>query len=123
MSKTILTFCAALLFFAVAGSAADVNGKWTAMVPGRGGDPMKTDFAFKVDGEKLTGTVTGPQGDMQIQDGKVSGDSVSFHVTANFGGNEVKLIYKGTVSGSEIKFTREREGGQAREFTAKRAGS
>jgi hypothetical protein len=34
----------------------------------------------------------------------------------------VKLIYKGKISGDEIKFTRQREGGegQGAEFTAKR---
>lgn len=121
--KKISAICSMLLLFAFGALAADVSGKWTAMVPGRGGDPMKTDFMFKVAGESLTGTMTGPQGEMPIKDGKVSGDSISFIINANFGGNEVKLIYKGKVAGDEIKFTREREGGQAREFTAKRAGS
>jgi hypothetical protein len=36
-------------------------------------------------------------------------------------GNEVKMAYKGKVSGSEIKFTRTREGSdRAQEFTAKK---
>ena len=37
-------------------------------------------------------------------------------------GNEIKLSYKGVVSGDEIKFTRTREGGDQppQEFTAKR---
>jgi hypothetical protein len=40
----------------------------------------------------------------------------------NFQGNEVKLNFKGKVSGDEIKFTRQREGAdQSQEFTAKRA--
>jgi hypothetical protein len=40
-----------------------------------------------------------------------------------FNGNTMKLVYKGTVSGDEIKFSRTRDGGegQAQEFTAKRA--
>ena len=38
-----------------------------------------------------------------------------------FNGNQMKLLYKGKISGDEIKFTRQREGGQrAQEFTAKR---
>jgi hypothetical protein len=102
--------------------AADVSGKWIAQVPTRGGQTRETVFNFKTDGEKLTGTVSGPQGDIAISDGKVSGDEISFTVTANFGGNEVKLNYKGKVSGDEIKFTRTREGAQqSQEFTAKRA--
>lgn len=123
MAKTTLVVCLLLAVFATAGLAADVSGKWTAMVPGRGGDPMKTDFTFKVAGDTLDGSMTGPQGEMPIKNGKVDGDAISFMIIANFGGNEMKLIYKGKVSGDEIKFTREREGGQPREFTAKRVGS
>ena len=120
-TMSIVLLLALLITFSAA--AADISGKWTAMVPGRGGDPMKTDFTFKVDGETLTGSTTTPQGENPIKDGKVAGDSISFTQTLNFNGNEIKLIYKGKVTGDEIKFTREREGGQAREFTAKRAGS
>lgn len=38
--------------------------------------------------------------------------------------NTSKIIYKGTLSGEQLKMTRQREGGsgQVREFTLKRAG-
>ena len=37
-------------------------------------------------------------------------------------GRRAKIVFKGQVSGDEIKFTRQREGSaQAQEFTAKRA--
>ena len=122
MLRKLSIACVLVLMTVFSAAAADVSGNWTAMVPGRGGDPMKTDFTFKVNGDQLTGTTSGPQGDVPIKDGKVSGDTITFTQEVNFGGNDVKLIYKGKVSGDEIKFTREREGGQAREFTAKRAG-
>ena len=32
-------------------------------------------------------------------------------IVRNFGGNEVKILYKGKVAGDEIKFTREMQGG------------
>src|SRR6266511_3507454 len=51
---------------------ADVNGKWTAQVPGRDGQPQETTFTFKVECDKLTGTVSGRQGDTPIADGKIS---------------------------------------------------
>lgn len=108
----------------VAVQAADVTGKWTAQVPGRGGQTRETTFTFKQDGEKLTGSMTGMQGDIEIADGKVAGDDLSFAVTLNFQGNEVKLLYKGKVKGDEIAFTRTREGSdQTQEFVAKRATS
>jgi hypothetical protein len=111
---------ATLVFMLMAGivAAADVTGKWTAQVPGRQGQTREVTFNFKVEGEKLTGTMSGRQGDNPIADGKVSGDTISF--TAS--GGQAKLIFKGKVSGDEIKFTRQREGAdQVQEFTAKRA--
>ena len=103
--------------------AADISGKWTAQVPGRGGQTREQTFTFKVDGNALTGTVSGRMGDVPIADGKIDGDTISFTQTMEFNGNTMKLIYKGTVSGDEIKFTRTRDGGegQPQEFTAKRA--
>ena len=103
--------------------AADVTGKWTAQVPGRGGQMRDATFNLKADGNTVTGTISGPRGDSEISDGKIEGDQISFTQTLEFNGNSVKLLYKGTVSGDEIKFTRTREGGdgQAQEFTAKRA--
>ena len=120
--KSKICLLALVLLGALVVHAADVTGKWTAEVPSRGGELRDTTFVFKQDGAKLSGTMTGPQGDIAIQNGKVEGDSISFDTTLSFGGNEVKILYKGTVSDNEIKFKREREGsGQAREFTAKRA--
>ncbi len=53
-------------------TAADVSGKWMAQVPGRNGQMRDTTFNLKADGDKLTGTMTGPQGDVEIKDGKRS---------------------------------------------------
>ena len=105
--------------------AADITGKWTAQVPGRDGQTRETTFNFKVDGEKLTGTTSGRNGDVPIADGTVKGDAVAFNVVANFNGQDVKIVYKGTVAGDEIKFTRQREGGDQppAEFVAKKATS
>jgi len=102
--------------------ASDLNGKWVAQVTGQNGQTRETTFNFKVEGSKLTGTVSGRQGDNPISDGTIKGDDVSFTVVANFNGNEIKLLYKGKVSGDELKLSRTREGGDqpAQEFTAKR---
>jgi len=125
MKKRIALLSICFVFAALSLAwAADVNGKWVAQVPGRDGQTRETTFNFKVEGDKLTGTVSGRQGDNPISDGKISGDDISFSVTAGGGGgNTFKLIYKGKVAGDEIKFTRTREGGDqpGQEFTAKRA--
>ncbi|MBI3209418.1 MAG: hypothetical protein HYZ37_11040 [Candidatus Solibacter usitatus] len=116
--KKLLFVLAILSLMVIAGLAADINGKWVGQVP-RGDQSTETTFTFKMEGEKLTGTMSGGQGGPSaIEDGKVSGDSVSFSVTTQRG----KRTFTGKVSGNEIKF--KREGGQsASEFVAKRAGS
>ena len=85
--------------------AADITGKWKSETPGRDGTPMVTTYTFKVEGDKLTGTITGRQGETPITEGKISGDDISFAVVRNFGGEERKMQYKGKVAGDEIKLS------------------
>lgn len=122
--RVVLLSVCSLLAGAMLACAAKggVNGKWIAQVPAREGQTRESTFNFKADGNKLTGTVSGRQGDNPISDGEINGDEISFTVTADFRGNEVKLLYKGKLAGNEIHFTRTREGGDqpAQEFTAKR---
>jgi hypothetical protein len=118
-------FVAAFLgLIALGAQAADVSGQWLAQIPGRDGNTMETTFTFKAAGEQLTGSMENQYGEREILDGKVSGDDVSFRVHVEFGGNEMDFLYKGKVSGNEIKFVRERKGGEfgpaSVEFVAKR---
>jgi hypothetical protein len=122
MKSRLVLVTLILSFFLVAVSwAADVTGKWTAQVPGRGGQTRETTFNFKAEGDKLTGTMSGQQGEIPISDGTVKGDEIAFSTKFTGGGGEVKINFKGKVAGDEIKFTRAREGGEPSEFTAKRA--
>lgn len=100
-----------LIAFAVAACAADIAGTWKGTAEGPQGTIERT-FIFKVDGAKLTGeTSSEMMGKSVINDGKVDGDNLSFTITANFGGNDVKLSYKGKVTGAEMRLTSEFTGG------------
>lgn len=124
MTKKLILIFSIMLLTSIGVLAADVSGKWQAQVRGRNGQTRDATFTFKVDGDKLTGTMSGGQaGDIAIADGKVSGNTVSFTVTRERGGNTIKQTYTGTVSGDEIKFKREGGQGPAQEFTAKRTTS
>jgi hypothetical protein len=72
-------------------------------------------MVFKVDGEKLTGTLNNSlqPGDVEIGEGKVSGEEVSFSLKRNIGGADTKVVWKGKIAGDEIKFTRTTEGAAA----------
>ena len=91
--------------FALAASAADISGTWKATAEGPNG-AMERTFVFKVDGSKVTGKTTSSMlGESVINDGKVEGDTVTFTIKVNLGGEEMNLNYKGKVSGDTIKFT------------------
>ena len=109
--------------FAITASAADISGNWKATAEGPNGSMERT-FAFKQEGSKLTGETTSSfAGKSTIVDGKVEGDTVTFTITINLQGQEMKLNYKGkVVGGNEIKFTVENPaGGNAIQWDAKKA--
>jgi len=113
---------ALLAMCACAALAADISGNWKATAEGPNGSMERT-FTFKVDGNKVTGETTSSMlGKSTITDGKLEGDTLTFSITANFGGNEMKLDYKGKVSGDQIKLTSSgaATGGQSIEWVAKR---
>ncbi len=85
--------------------AADIAGKWKSEAPGRDGNVRVTNYTFKVDGDKLTGTIGGGMGETAISEGKINGDEISFVVVRSMGGEERKIQYKGKVSGDEIKLS------------------
>ncbi len=100
--KRLLLLLAA---FALSAFAADVTGTWKATAEGPNGSMERT-FVFKQDGAKLTGETTSTMlGKSAIENGKVEGDTISFTITAKFQDQEMKLDYKGKVSGNEIRMT------------------
>jgi hypothetical protein len=124
--------CAAVAFAALAHAEEkkpDATGIWTWSVPGRNGGPERTNkLVLKVEGEKVTGTVSSPRrgGEMvetEIKDGKMADGQVSFTVTREFGGNTMTSKYSGKVNSDVIKgkmeFERDGET-QSRDWEAKR---
>lgn len=114
----------------VAVQAADPSGTWTWTVAGRnGGQERTTTLKLKAEGEKLTGTISGRQNQsgIEISDGKVSGDEVSFTVKREFNGNSFVQKYSGKVSGDSIKgkvMGKNRQGEEtSRDWEAKRKAS
>ena len=112
MMKKLALTTLLLTLGSVAALAADFGGKWTADVPGRNGNTQTITFNFKVDGSTLTGSVTTMRGDMDISNGKIDGDNISFDQVMNFNGNSFTMSYKGVAQpDGTIKFTRTFGGG------------
>jgi hypothetical protein len=117
----------ALVFALIAIGAAfasDVSGKWKADFQTADGQKGQNVFTFKVDGEKLTGTVYSSfaGSEAKIEEGEIKGDAISFAITRNMGGSDARFRYRGKVAGDEIKFvvTIGDADGMQVEMTAKR---
>jgi len=157
MTKKLLFVFAILLAVAFVAAAADVSGKWTYEQPGRGGNPSTVTITLKADGAKLTGTILGGMGfggrgrrgggggagagdanaaptpppaptPVDIADGKVDGNTVTFAVKRETPNGTMTTSYKGTLDGDnlQLEITRPgRNGGepQTTKFTAKRAAN
>ena len=114
MKSRVFLVGAMILFAMTSAWAADIAGKWTAKVPGAQGESDVT-LVFKVDGNTVTGTLNNSQvpGDVEIKEGKITGDEVSFFLMRTIGQAETKVLWKGKISGDVIKFTRSTEAGAA----------
>jgi hypothetical protein len=111
-----------LLAGVLTASAAAVDGRWVAKVEGRKGT-QEIVFDLKSDGDRLTGTVAmgRRQRSVPIQDGKVTGDEISFVTVARGRKQDVKLTWTAKVAGNELKGASQAEGrGRSRPFTAVR---
>ncbi len=80
--------------------ASSVAGEWDFAMNTPGGvRPFKV--IFKVDGEKLTGTVKRTSGDVAL-DGTIKGDSISFTYSVDYNGNALTLGFDGKVTGDAM---------------------
>ena len=109
MTKKLLFVVAILCALTLAIYAADVSGKWTWEQQGRNGATTST-LTLKQDGSNLTGSLDGGRGAVDIKDGKVDGNNVTFSITRNMGGSDVTTKYTGTLDGDTLKLEFERPG-------------
>jgi hypothetical protein len=101
------SFVVGLLLLTSFAFGADINGKWSGTITGM---EMTVDFAFKADGNVLTGTHTVNGQTTPFKDGKIDGNNISFTVALDMGGQETKIVHKGVISGDQIKMTYEMMG-------------
>jgi len=123
--KRTLVALSILLLLAAASFAADATGKWKGSFEVPGGPVLSLTFDLKVADGALTGAVIGlppKQDGLEIKDGKVDGNSVSFWIMSEYQGSPIKLVYTGKVGDGEIKFIMGTEdGGWSTEILAKPA--
>jgi hypothetical protein len=116
-------FCLGLANIAVAEENPDGTWKWTTNFQNQ---QREQTLKLKHDGDKLTGSMSGRQGnETKIDEGGTWKDGeVSFSVTRERNGNKFTTKYKGKVSGDTIKgkVTNTRNGQEReRDWEAKRS--
>lgn len=74
-----------------------------------GGNSREVTLTLKLDGDKLTGKISGRQGDTDISDAKYKDGEVSFSVVREFNGTKRTSKYNGKVEKDTIKGKMERE--------------
>jgi hypothetical protein len=117
--KLITPLALVLTLVAAPAFAADVDGKWAGTISTPGGE-FPVAFDFKSDGAKLTGTTMSPDGmSVNIKDGKIEGDKITFGVSLDFGGMSFDIAYTGVVTPTEMKMTAD-VAGMPLEFVVKK---
>ncbi|HTY62311.1 MAG TPA: hypothetical protein VMG30_08635 [Acidobacteriota bacterium] len=123
-SIRILLMVSVVLLCLIPALAADISGKWTAVISTGIGE-MNYTFDFKVEGGKLTGKAVMSMGNQSsesaLTEGSVKGDEISFVETLKIQGQELSCAYKGKISGDEIHGSRQVGSYGTEEFVAKRA--
>jgi hypothetical protein len=122
LTKRLSVFTFGLVLSAVTW-AASVDGKWRAEFESQIGE-QKYVFELKADGDKLTGKASferqGQKGEVEIKNGKITKDEVSFTEPLRFQNEEVMIDYKGKVVGDELRLHRKVGDIAAYDIVAKR---
>lgn len=104
----------------IAAQTSPAAGEWDAAMNTPGG-VRNFKLTFKVEGEKLTGTVGRDTGSLPLT-GTAKGSDVQFSYTVNYNGNDLVLTMTGKITGDDIKGIVSFGGMAEDEWTAKRAG-
>ncbi|HUQ11451.1 MAG TPA: hypothetical protein VM146_14140 [Steroidobacteraceae bacterium] len=116
----------ALLLAASPAFASDLVGRWTAEFDTPIG-PQKYVYEFKKSGDTLTGDATFERsignGTVQLKNVKLDGDKITFDEPLSVQGNDITIIYTGTLVGDELKLERKVGDFGTEQLTAKRAAA
>lgn len=96
--------------------ATTVSGDWELKMQTPRGERTST-MHIEQDGEKITVTITSPQGEVTGQ-GKITGNEIEWTITRSTPRGEFTITYKGTVEGRTMKGTVEMGRRGSMEWTA-----
>ncbi len=124
LAATFVLVIVAAAAQAMADDKPNPTGTWKWTVPGRNSQTREATLKLKLDGDKLTGAMLGPNGkENPIQDAAYKDGELSFKIVRERNGNKMTMTFTGKVSGDVIKgkIESDRAGAQSRDWEAKRA--
>lgn len=96
------------------------DGTWTWSTE-RDGQKRETTLKLKLEGEKLTGTISGRQGqESPIEEASFKDGEIKFQVTRERDGQKFTMKYSGKLSGDTITGKSEFGEGRSRDWKAER---
>ena len=99
MTKKLLTLFATLIASAAFAATSSLTGTWT-LEQDIAGNASSAPITFKQDGEKLNGTMKGPDAKELPVKGEVKGDKVTWEYGTEYEGNPLTIKFSGTVDAS-----------------------
>lgn len=67
----------------IAAVIADLNGTWTGTLTVPDGRQYPLNYTFKIEGDTLTGIASSQRGSVDLANGHVNGDSLTFSIAVN----------------------------------------
>lgn len=121
MKHRTLVLALALVAFAGQALAADVTGRWVGEVKLPTGQALPFVADLSQTGETVGGKLAGINGapDVQVMDGKLVGERLTFWGIRGVGAAQVKFNYVGVVSPDAIDFQILRDDGAAAPLTTR----
>lgn len=123
-SRLLLAAFALAVASLVSARAADIDGKWRAEFESQVGKQVYV-FELKAGADgKLTGKAVFERmelkGEVELKDGKITKDEVTFGEIVKYQDQEIRIEYKGKIVGDELKLHRKVGDIAAYDIVAKR---
>jgi hypothetical protein len=108
MTKNYLAVAFTLVFLFVGFVSAadvDVTGDWEMTMESPRGGEITRALHFEQDGEKITVTMEGRQGDEITGEGTIKGNEIEWTISRSTPRGGMTMAYKGTVDGDSMSGT------------------
>ena len=122
MKRAIYILGLALFVAAPARAQTSVAGDWEVTIVSPQG-ASTAQATLKQDGDKVSGVLKNPMGELPFENGTLTGDELKFLFTVDFQGTPIPITLTGKVRGDTIEGKADFGGMAEGDWSAKRAGA